>query len=86
MFTPANSIRKFRFCTLAGVENVQLIGSNKIVGRFHADLKEFYDKGIGTFRARATWEIEEGNIVVTAFPYQVSPSRVLQQIDEQWRA
>src|SRR5579871_1010254 len=51
-----------------------------------ADLKEFYDKGVGTFKARATWEIEEGSIVVTAFPYQVSPSRVLQQIDEQWRA
>jgi topoisomerase-4 subunit A len=51
-----------------------------------ADLKEFYDKGLGTFRARATWEIEDGNVVITAFPYQVSPSRVLQQIDEQWRA
>jgi topoisomerase-4 subunit A len=51
-----------------------------------ADLKEFYDKGVGAFKARATWEIEDGNIVVTAFPYQVSPSRVLQQIDEQWRA
>ena len=51
-----------------------------------ADLKEFYDEGVGTFRARATWEIEEGNVVITAFPYQVSPSRVLQQIDEQWRA
>src|ERR1700731_3385170 len=51
-----------------------------------ADLKEFYDKGVGTFKARATWEIEEGNVVITAFPYQVSPSRVLQQIDEQWRA
>ncbi len=51
-----------------------------------ADLKEFYDKGVGAFRARATWEIEDGNIVITAFPYQVSPSRVLQQIDEQWRA
>ncbi|HEY4449437.1 MAG TPA: DNA topoisomerase IV subunit A [Steroidobacteraceae bacterium] len=51
-----------------------------------ADLREFYDKGVGAFRARATWEIEDGNIVVTAFPYQVSPSRVLQQIDEQWRA
>ncbi|MBV8143413.1 MAG: DNA topoisomerase IV subunit A, partial [Gammaproteobacteria bacterium] len=51
-----------------------------------ADLKEFYDKGVGTFKARATWEIEDGNIVITAFPYQVSPSRVLQQIDEQWRA
>ena len=51
-----------------------------------ADLKEFYDKGVGTFKARATWEIEEGNAVITSFPYQVSPSRVLQQIDEQWRA
>jgi topoisomerase-4 subunit A len=51
-----------------------------------ADLKEFYDKGVGAYKARATWEIEEGNIVVTAFPYQVSPSRVLQQIDEQYRA
>ncbi|HKD53800.1 MAG TPA: DNA topoisomerase IV subunit A, partial [Steroidobacteraceae bacterium] len=51
-----------------------------------ADLKEFYDKGVGAFKARATWEIEDGSIVITAFPYQVSPSRVLQQIDEQWRA
>src|SRR4029078_6788490 len=33
-----------------------------------ADLREFYDKGVGTFKARATWEIEEGNIVITAFP------------------
>src|SRR6184192_251039 len=41
-----------------------------------ADLKEFYEKGVGTFKARATWEPEEGNVVVTAFPYQVSPSRV----------
>ena len=51
-----------------------------------ADLKEFYDKGVGTFKARATYELEEGNIVVTSLPYQVSGSRVLQQIDEQWRA
>jgi topoisomerase-4 subunit A len=51
-----------------------------------ADLKEFYEKGVGGFKARATWEIEEGNAVITSFPYQVSPSRVLQQIDEQWRA
>ena len=51
-----------------------------------ADLKEFYDKGVGTFRARATWEIEEGNAVITAFPYQVSPTRVMEQIAEQMRA
>jgi topoisomerase-4 subunit A len=51
-----------------------------------ADLKEFYDKGVGTFKARATWEIEEGSIVITAFPYQVSPTKVQEQIAEQMRA
>jgi topoisomerase IV subunit A len=51
-----------------------------------ADLREFYDKGVGAFRARATWEIEDGNVVITAFPYQVSPTRVQEQIAEQMRA
>src|SRR5690242_18123858 len=51
-----------------------------------ADLKEFYDKGVGTFKARATWEIEDGNAIITAFPYQVSPTRVQEQIAEQMRA
>jgi len=51
-----------------------------------ADLKEFYEKGVGTFKARATWEIEEGSIVITAFPYQVSPTKVQEQIAEQMRA
>jgi topoisomerase IV subunit A len=51
-----------------------------------AELKEFYDKGIGAFKARATWEIEDGNAVITAFPYQVSPTRVQEQIAEQMRA
>jgi len=51
-----------------------------------ADLKEFYDKGVGTFKARATWEIEDGNAVITAFPYQVSPTRVQELIGEQIRA
>jgi topoisomerase-4 subunit A len=51
-----------------------------------ADLREFYDKGVGTFKARATWEIEDGNVVITAFPYQVSPARVQEQIAEQMRA
>ncbi|MBV8876547.1 MAG: DNA topoisomerase IV subunit A [Gammaproteobacteria bacterium] len=51
-----------------------------------AELKEFYDKGGGAFKARATWEIEDGNAVITAFPYQVSPTRVQEQIAEQMRA
>src|SRR6201986_5249758 len=51
-----------------------------------ADIKEFYEKGVGAFKARAVYEIEDGNIVVTAFPYQVSGSKVTEQIAEQMRA
>ena len=50
-----------------------------------SDLKEFYEKGVGTFKARAVYEIEEGNVVVTAFPYQVSPDKVATDIAEQIR-
>ena len=49
------------------------------------DLKEFYDKGAGSFKARATYEIEDDNIVVNAFPYQVSSKRIEEQIAEQIR-
>ena len=35
---------------------------------------------------RQTYELEDGNIVVTAFPYQVSGNRVAEQIAEQMRA
>ncbi|HEY7887544.1 MAG TPA: DNA topoisomerase IV subunit A [Steroidobacteraceae bacterium] len=51
-----------------------------------ADLKEFYENGVGSFKARAVYEIEDGNAVVTAFPFQVSPRRVEEQIAEQMRA
>jgi topoisomerase-4 subunit A len=50
------------------------------------DLIEFYDNGVGSYKARATYEIEDDNIVVTAFPYQVSGNRVAEQIAEQMRA
>jgi topoisomerase-4 subunit A len=51
-----------------------------------AELVEFYDKGTGSFRARATYEIDEdGLVVVTALPFQVSGNRVLEQIAEQMR-
>jgi topoisomerase-4 subunit A len=51
-----------------------------------AELVEFYDKGTGSFRARATYEIDEdGLIVITALPFQVSGNRVLEQIAEQMR-
>ncbi len=51
-----------------------------------SDIKEFYEKGVGAFKARAVYEIEDGNIVITAFPYQVSGAKVQEQIAEQIRA
>src|SRR6202453_3037881 len=51
-----------------------------------ADLISFYDSGTGSYRARATYEIEEeGLIVITALPYQVSGSKIMEQIAEQMR-
>ncbi|MHB1872137.1 MAG: DNA topoisomerase IV subunit A [Steroidobacteraceae bacterium] len=50
-----------------------------------ADLKAIYESGTGSFKARATYRTEEGNVVITAFPYQVSPARVQEQIAEQMR-
>ena len=51
-----------------------------------ADLKAIYESGVGSFKARATYAIEDGNVVINAFPYQVSPARVQEQIAEQMRA
>jgi hypothetical protein len=42
MLTPDNSLRNFRFCTLAGVEDVRVVGTHKIIGRFQENLKEIY--------------------------------------------
>src|SRR5262245_36219972 len=51
-----------------------------------SDLAEIYDKGVGSFKARATYEIEDGNAVITTMPYQVSGTRIQEQIAEQMRA
>lgn len=50
------------------------------------ELKAIYETGNGTFRARAVYKIEEGDIVITALPYQISGAKVLEQIAEQMRA
>ncbi|MDQ1092634.1 topoisomerase-4 subunit A [Xanthomonas sacchari] len=51
-----------------------------------ADLRTIYETGHGSVRARATYQKENTNIVVTALPYQVSPSKVIEQIAQQMRA
>jgi topoisomerase-4 subunit A len=51
-----------------------------------ADLLAMYETGIGSVRARGTFAREAANIVVTALPYQVSPSKVIEQVAAQMRA
>jgi topoisomerase-4 subunit A len=50
------------------------------------ELRKIYATGNGTFRARARYEPEDGEIVVTELPYQVSGAKVLEQIAAQMRA
>ncbi|MGX5732083.1 DNA topoisomerase IV subunit A [Pseudoxanthomonas beigongshangi] len=51
-----------------------------------ADLRAMYETGNGSVRARATYARENGNLVINALPYQVSPSKVIEQIATQMRA
>jgi topoisomerase-4 subunit A len=51
-----------------------------------AELRAMYETGGGSFRARAVYEVEDGEVVVTALPFQVSGSKVLEQIAAQMRA
>ena len=50
------------------------------------EIKTIYQTGKGSVRLRARFDREEGNIVVTALPYQVSGNRILEQIAAQMRA
>ncbi len=50
------------------------------------DLKSMYETGHGSIRMRAVYEKEEGDIIITALPYQVSGARVLEQIASQMQA
>lgn len=50
------------------------------------ELRKMYAQGYGSVRARARYERENGDIVITALPYQASGSRVLEQIAAQINA
>ena len=50
------------------------------------DLVAMYEAGSGSVRMRARYERDNGAIVVTALPYQVSGSKVLEQIAQQMLA
>ncbi|PCH64913.1 MAG: DNA topoisomerase IV subunit A [Gammaproteobacteria bacterium] len=50
------------------------------------DLLAMYESGNGSYRMRACYEMEDSEIVITALPYQVSGSRILEQIAAQMNA
>lgn len=50
------------------------------------ELINMYATGRGSYRMRAVYEIEDGDIVITALPHQVSGAKILTQIAEQMQA
>ncbi len=44
------------------------------------DIVEIYRGGFGSIRMRGVWQREENDIVITALPFQVSPTKIIEQI------
>src|SRR3954462_2796696 len=51
-----------------------------------AEIRQIYETGNGSIRARAVYEMEDGDIVITQLPYQVSGSRIQEQVAAQMQA
>ena len=50
-----------------------------------AEIRKIYQNGRGSVRMRAVWNKEDGAVVITALPHQVSGAKVLEQIASQMR-
>jgi topoisomerase-4 subunit A len=50
-----------------------------------ADIKQIYTTGNGTLRLRASYRQEDADIIIDSLPYQISGSKVLEQIATQMR-
>lgn len=51
-----------------------------------ADLLGIYETGRGSVKMRAVYQVEDGDVVITALPHQVSGAKVLEQIAAQMQA
>lgn len=60
-------------------------GGAEIISSFE-DRKKIYETGVGSIKLRAVYTQEEGNIIITRLPHQVSTSRVMEQIATQLQA
>ncbi|WP_445361060.1 DNA topoisomerase IV subunit A [Microbulbifer sp. EKSA005] len=50
------------------------------------DIRKIYTSGRGSIKMRALWSKEDGDIVITALPHQVSGAKILEQIAQQMQA
>lgn len=50
-----------------------------------ADIEKMYEQGKGSIKMRAIWKKEENEIVISALPYQSSPSKIIEQVASQMR-
>ncbi|WP_237067497.1 DNA topoisomerase IV subunit A [Microbulbifer guangxiensis] len=50
------------------------------------EIQRVYETGRGSVKMRAVWSKEDGDIVITALPYQASGAKVLEQIAAQMQA
>lgn len=51
-----------------------------------ADIRKMYAMGRGSLKMRAVWQKDQGEIIITALPYQASPSKIITQIADQMAA
>lgn len=48
-----------------------------------SEILKMYETGTGSIRMRAVYTVEDGEIIITALPFQVSGSKILEQIAQQ---
>ncbi len=51
-----------------------------------AEIRQLYETGRGSIKARAVYHQEQGDVVITALPHQASPTKILEQIAQQMQA
>jgi topoisomerase IV subunit A len=60
--------------------------SDAVIITPESEIRELYETGRGSLKARAVYKVESGDIVITALPHQASPAKVLEQIAAQMQA
>lgn len=56
------------------------LATGGVITSSRADIMAMYAKGHGGFMLRGSYEVEDGNIIITSIPYQTSASKVIEQI------